>query len=168
MFTYKCEIKSGPLLEVKYYKSFRRRNKKNLARQINQSRTNEKQAKANRIRGEQHTQRLILCNFSEGDWFARFSAPFGEFTEDEFERVVSNFFKRIKRRTDKKQIKFKYIGYCECGKLGRNWHLHIVIEDCVREILMECWPWKNGINFTPLYQNGNYADLAKYIMVRSA
>lgn len=28
---------------------------------------------------------------------------------------------------------------------------------------MECWPWKNGINFTPLYQNGNYADLAKYI-----
>lgn len=91
MFTYKCEIKSGPLLEVKYYKSFRRRNKKNLARQINQSRTNEKQAKANRIRGEQHTQRLILCNFSEGDWFARFSAPFGEFTEDEFERVVSNF-----------------------------------------------------------------------------
>ena len=72
MFTYKAEIKSGPLLEVKYYKSFRKRNKKNLARQINQSRTNEKQTKANRIRGEQHTQRLILCNFSEGDWFARF------------------------------------------------------------------------------------------------
>ena len=99
MFTYKAEIKSGPLLEVKYYKSIRKRNKKNLARQINQSRTNEKQAKANRIRGEQHTQRLILCNFSEGDWFARFSAPFGEFTEDEFEKVVSNFFKRVKRRT---------------------------------------------------------------------
>lgn len=91
MFTYKAEIKSGTLLEVKYYKSFRKRNKKNLARQINQSRTNEKQTKANRIRGEQHTQRLILCNFSEGDWFARFSAPFGEFTEDEFEKVVSNF-----------------------------------------------------------------------------
>nr|DAV37849.1 MAG TPA: replication protein A [Caudoviricetes sp.] len=163
MFTYKAEIKSGPLLEVKYYKSFRKRNKKNLARQINQSRTNEKQVRANRIRGEQHTQRLILCNFSEGDWFARFSAPFGKFTEDEFERVVSNFFKRVKRRTDKKQIKFKYIGYCECGKLGKNWHLHIVIENCVREILMECWPWKNGINFTPLYQDGNYADLAKYI-----
>ena len=64
MFTYKAEIKSGPLLEVKYYKSIRKRNKKNLARQINQSRTNEKQAKANRIRGEQHTQRLILCNFT--------------------------------------------------------------------------------------------------------
>ena len=39
MFTYKAEIKSGPLLEVKYYKSIRKRNKKNLARQINQSRT---------------------------------------------------------------------------------------------------------------------------------
>lgn len=28
---------------------------------------------------------------------------------------------------------------------------------------MKCWPWKNGINFTPLYKGGNYADLAKYI-----
>lgn len=163
MFTYKCEIKSGRLLEIKYYKSIRRRNKKNLARQINQSRTNEKQAKANKIRGEQHTQRLILCNFSEGDWFARFSAPHGEFSESEFERVVSNFFRRVKRRADKKQIKFKYIGYCECGKRGKNWHLHIVIEDCVREILTECWSWENGINFTPLYQDGNFAELAKYI-----
>lgn len=38
-----------------------------------------------------------------------------------------------------------------------------MIENCVREILTECWSWKNGINFTPLYQSGNYADLAKYI-----
>lgn len=45
MFTYKAEIKSGPLLEVKYYKSIRKRNKKNLARQINQSRTNESKPK---------------------------------------------------------------------------------------------------------------------------
>lgn len=163
MFTYKAEIESGPLLEVKYYKSFRKRNKKNLARQIKQSRTSEKQAKANHIRAEQHTQRLILCNFSEGDWFARFSAPALEFTEAEFERVVSNFFKRIKRRAIKKNIQFKYIGYCECGKRGKNWHLHIVIEDGIREIATECWQYKNGINLTRLYQDGNFAELAKYI-----
>lgn len=163
MYIYKCEVKSGPMLEIKYYKSLRKRNKKNIARNFNQAKTNEKQALANRIRGEQHTQRLILCNFTEGDWFARFSAPKGEFTEEQFEKIVNNFFKRIKRRAEKIGVQFKYIGYCECGKLGKNWHLHIVIEDCIRETATECWQWKNGINFTPLYQDGNFADLAKYI-----
>lgn len=44
MFTYKCEIKSGPLLEVKYYKSFRRRNKKiSLDKSINQNQARNKQ-----------------------------------------------------------------------------------------------------------------------------
>ena len=73
MFTYKCEIQSGPMLEIKYYKSLRKRNKKNMSRSINRAITSEKMAQANRIRGEQHTQRLILANFKQGDWWVRFS-----------------------------------------------------------------------------------------------
>lgn len=163
MYVYKSEIRSGPLLEVKYYKSFRKRDKKSIARGYNRFKTKEQQKSANRIRAEQHTQRLILCNFTVGDWFARFSAPGEKFSEAEFERIVANFFKRIKRRAEKQHIQFKYIGYCECGKSGKNWHLHIVIEDCVRKIATECWRWANGINLTPLYKNGNFADLAAYI-----
>ena len=95
MFTYKCEIQSGPMLEIKYYQSLRKRNKKNMSRSINRAITSEKMAQANRIRGEQHTQRLILANFKQGDWWVRFSAPYQNFTEEEFEKIVSNFFKRI-------------------------------------------------------------------------
>ena len=76
MFTYKCEIQSGPMLEIKYYQSLRKRNKKNMSRSINRAITSEKMAQANRIRGEQHTQRLILANFKQGDWWVRFSAPY--------------------------------------------------------------------------------------------
>ncbi|WP_337565513.1 hypothetical protein [Ruminococcus sp.] len=163
MFTYKCEIQSGPMLEIKYYQSLRKRNKKNMSRSINRAITSEKMAQANRIRGEQHTQRLILANFKQGDWWVRFSAPYKNFTEEEFEKIVSNFFKRIKYHAKKQGVQFKYIGFCECGKRGGNWHLHIIIEDCIKDIALKMWKWSNGINLTPLYEDGNFADLAKYI-----
>ena len=28
---------------------------------------------------------------------------------------------------------------------------------------MKMWQWSNGINLTPLYEDGSFADLAKYI-----
>lgn len=163
MNTYKAEIKSGPLLEIKFYNSLRKRNKKSVARSINRAHSSEKQNQANKIRGEQHTQRLILCNFKRGDWWVRFSAPYQNFTEEEFEKVIENFFRRIVYRAKKLGLKFKYIGFIECGKRGGNWHLHIIIEDCIKDIAIECWKWANGINLTPLYQDGNFKDLAKYI-----
>ena len=163
MNIYRATITSGPMKEIKYYKSFRQRNKKNVTRGINRALTPEKMQQANRIRGEQNTQRLILCNFKKGDWWCRFSAPYQNFTKEEFERTVSNFFKRIKYHANKAGLKFKYIGYCECGKRGGNWHLHIIIENCIRDIAIRCWKWQNGINITPLYMDGNFEDLSKYI-----
>ena len=85
MFVYKATIQSGPLLEVKFYKSIRQRGKRNVARSINRSLTPDKMQKANKIRAEQNIRRLILCNFSEGDRWVRFSAPYVKFTEKEFE-----------------------------------------------------------------------------------
>ncbi len=163
MYIYKAEIQSGPLLEIKYYRSNRKRDKKAIVRSINKNKTSEKNKRANKIRAEQNTRRLILSNFTVGDWFARFSAPYQEFSEAEFEKEIKNFFRRIKTRVKKLNIDFKYIGYCECGKRGKNWHLHIIIENSVKDIAIDCWKWKNGINLTPLYQDGNFADLAKYI-----
>lgn len=163
MNIYKATITSGPMIEIKYYKSFRKRNKKNVTRGINRALTPEKMQKVNKIRGEINTQRLILCNFKKGDWWCRFSAPYQNFTEKEFERIVGNFFRRIKYNAKKAGLKFKYIGYCECGKRGGNWHLHIIIEECIREIAMSCWQWQNGINLEPLYMDGNFENLAKYI-----
>ena len=60
MFIYKATVESGPLLEVKYYKSIRQRGKKNVARGINRALTPDKQEKANRVRSEQNVKRLLL------------------------------------------------------------------------------------------------------------
>ncbi len=163
MYQYKVEINSGPMKEIKYYKSLRKRDKKNIGRALKKGMSPEKQKIANKIRSIKNAQRLILCNFKKGDIFARFSAPYEKFTEEEFNKVVNNFFKRVRRRVKKENLKFKYIGYCECGKRGENWHLHIVIEKSIESIITDCWPWKNGINFTPLYTQGNFKKLAEYI-----
>lgn len=163
MNIYKAVIQSGPLLEIKYYKSFRERGLKHIARSVRQALSSVKQAQRNKIQGELNTQRLILCNFKKGDWWCRFSAPYQNFTEDEIEKEWSNFRKRVIYHAKKAGIEFKYIGFCECGKRGGNWHLHIILEDCIKDIAVKCWNWDNGINLTPLYLDGNFEDLAKYI-----
>lgn len=163
MYCYKCEIKSGPLLEVKYYKSLRKRNAKTLTRKKNSSLSSEHQKIANQKRAERNLQRLILCNFVPGDYFIRFNSPYKKWTEEEFEKEVKNFFRRIKNRTKKIGKDFKYIGICECGKSGTNWHLHICIKKEVFDIVMECWRYPEGIDIRPLYEKGNFKDLAKYI-----
>lgn len=163
MYFYKQEIKSGPLLEVKYYKSLRKRNLKNIGRSTKKGLSPDKLKKANKIRAEKNAQRLILCNFEPGDWFMRFSAPYHEWTEGKFEQEVKNFFRRIKTRCKKLNIDFKYIGFAECGKLGKNWHLHICIQKEVMEIAKDCWRYPEGINLTPMYQDGNFEKLANYI-----
>jgi hypothetical protein len=163
MNIYKAVIQSGPLCEIKYYKSFRQRGLKHIARSVKQALSSVKQAERNQISGQQNTQRLILCNFKKGDWWVRFSAPYQNFTEEEFEKEVANFFRRVKYHAKKKGLDFKYIGFSECGKRGGNWHLHIVIENSIIETAMKCWKWENGINLTPLYLDGNFKDLAKYV-----
>lgn len=77
---------------------------------------------------------------------------------------VQNFFKRIARECKKRGIVFKYIGFRECGKLGKNWHLHIILSKEVAGIAKSKWYYRNGgINFSPLWDNHSYEALAKYI-----
>lgn len=163
MFFYKATIQSGPLREIKFYKSIRKRGKRNVARGVNRSLTPEKQEKANRLRSEQNIQRLILCNFSEGDRWVRFSAPYVKFTEKEFEKEVARFFRRVWYHTRKAGLVFKYIGFVESGKNGDNWHLHIIVPREISEIAEKQWKWKQGIYSKPLYLEGAFADLAHYI-----
>lgn len=163
MYYYKRIINSGPLKEVEYIKSVRERNKRTVARNKKICKTSEQQKKANKIRAIKNTQRKIACNFSAGDAFARFSAPKHTFTESEFREEIRRFFDRIKYHAKKQGKKFKYIGYIECGKLGKNWHMHIILNRDIFKIAWKQWKWKNGINDTPLYADGCFWDLAKYI-----
>lgn len=165
MYNIKRTIKSGKMIEIEYYKSIRKPGKYYGGRGVRKGLSAEKQKKANKIRTQKKWQRIILCNFLSGDWWCRFSAPFGTFTsEKQFRQAVRNWVGRIKTRLAKMRVEFKYIGFIECGKLGKNWHLHIILSDKVRKIAQKCWYYDNGINFTPLYEQGNFKELAEYIL----
>lgn len=165
MYTYKRVIKTPHSIEVEYYRSLKKIGKYYGGRGVNRGLSSEKQKKANQQRNKMKFDRLIDCNFCENDYFCRFSAPFGTFCDEEdFIRHVNNWFRRIKRRCAKQGLTFKYIGFRECGKLGKNWHLHIILSEAVTKIARECWEFKNGgINLTPLYANHEYEALARYI-----
>lgn len=163
MNLYRCEINSGPVKEIKYYKSFIERNKNNIGKRARRCKTSEQQQKINKIRAEKNIQRLILCNFQEGDYFIRLSSPFNKFTENEVEKIFRNFVRRVKYYAKKNNKQFKYIACCECGSRGSNWHIHIIVNSEIKDIVYKCWKWKNGVNFQLLYAQGNYKDLAKYM-----
>jgi hypothetical protein len=164
MFIYKRTIKSGEMIEVEYYKSFRQVGKNYGGRRINNhSLTPEKQKLANKIRAVKNIQRKIHCNFKVRDYFVRFSCPYAQMTEEKFEKVVSKFLRKMRDKLRAQGKKFKYIGFCECGKSGKNWHMHIVIERDVLELAMDLWEFDGGVNFTPLYKRGNFEALAEYI-----
>ncbi len=165
MFHYKRIIKTPHSYEIEYYWSIRPVGKKYSGRGINRNLTSEKQKIANNLRTARKWERIIDCNFSAKDWWCRFSAPYGTYTcEKKFKQEINNFFERIKRRCKKLGVIFKYIGFIECGKRGKNWHLHIILSDEVRQIAYDCWRYKDGgTNFTNLWHKGNYKKLAEYI-----
>lgn len=165
MYTYKRTIKSGEMIEVEYYQSIRKIGKNYGGRKSNSSLTPSKMRKANKLRAVKHIQRLINSNFSSGDYFCRFSAPYGTYcSEKDFRAAVKQWLDRINYRLKKQnKSRLKYIAFIECGKSGKNWHIHIIIGKENRELLSAQWPYENGQNFTPLYRNENFKKLAEYI-----
>lgn len=165
MITYKRVITCPHSVEVEIYNSYREVGKSYGGRGVNRSLSSEKQRKANELRAVRDWERVIDCNFSEEDYFCRFSAPFGTFTDERsFMQHVQNFFKRVSRECRKREIAFKYIGFRECGKLGKNWHLHVVLSKEAAAIAKCKWYYKNGgMNFTPLWDDHSYEKLAAYI-----
>lgn len=165
MFTYKRVIRCRNMVEVEIYNSIREVGKSYGGRGVSKTLSRAKQKIANQIRTTRKWEQIIDCNFDENDYFCRFSAPYGTFDDEKkFMNHIRNFFDRIKRRADKQGLAFKYIGFRECGKRGKNWHLHIILSAPIAAIAKECWYYRNGgMNFTPLYCDHSYEKLAQYI-----
>lgn len=165
MFTYKRVIRCRNMVEVEIYNSIKQVGKNYGGRGVNKKLSPKKQRAANELRTIRKWEQVIDMNFDEGDYFCRFSAPYGTFCDEKsFVKHVQNFFSRIKRRADKLGLVFKYIGFRECGKRGKNWHLHIILSAEIAAIAKDCWYYRNGgMNFSPLYADHSYEKLAAYI-----
>ncbi len=160
---YRKTIKSGNMIEVEYYFSQRTRNKPSLGRSVRQSLTPEKQKKANAIRAEKETRRLIVNNFTPGKDLYLTLNTFEDMTEEEFERAVNNFLRRLKYYRKKHNLgELKYIGAIECGKRGTRWHFHVVVNEIDFKVISKMWT-KGRIWSETLYADGGFKDLANYL-----
>lgn len=160
---YRKTIQSGNMIEVEYYYSPRTRNKPSFGRSVRQSLTPEKQKKANAIRAEKQTRRLIANNFTPGkDLYLTLNSR-ENMTEEEFERAVNNFIRRLKYYRKKHGMTpLKYIGAIECGKRGDRWHFHVVVNEIDFKILSQMWT-VGRVWAETLYADGGFKDLANYL-----
>lgn len=122
-----------------------------------------------RIR-EKKIQRLILANFKEGDWHLTLTERKELRSEDaaEAKKRIRDFMTKMRRAYKRANVPFKYIYVTEKGKRGA-WHHHIILEDIglpqlnTKKTVISCWPWGQR-NFSPLYEDGEFEDLAAYIV----
>ena len=162
MHYYKRTITSGDMVEVEVYKSIRPRNKKNVSRSKNLNLTPEKQAAANEMRAIRQARRIIAANFRPGDMWLRFSFR-DDMTEEEAERCVRNFRRRVSYYRQKHGLEeLKAYGVLECGKRGKRWHYHTVMNKMSFEVLEELWGY-GWVCLKSLYSEGMFKDLAKYM-----
>lgn len=123
----------------------------------------------NRVNRARHLQRLILANFHEGDWhlILSYNRDLRPGSMEEAKQQVRKFLQEMRKAYKKAGREFKYIYVTERGKRGACHH-HLIIEDIADQELntkkqvMKAWSY-GGKAFMPLYEDGEFEDLAEYI-----
>jgi len=91
--------------------------------------TSEIQAKLNQKNAERKLTRLVHNNFTSDDIALHLTYRNGEEpeSEEDAQRNLGNFIKRLKRRYKKVGLELKYISCTEYGKRGGRVHHHLII-----------------------------------------
>ena len=145
--------------------------------------TKEEIARANQLRKEKNTRRLIKANFSEKDYWVTLKYPAGtRISIDEVKDDKKYFLKEMRKKYKKHGCVLKWICRLEIGAKG-GIHIHIIvnrIKNADTDVcLQECWdrtlahsfkrrgrnvPNRRGyVDYELLYDSGDYEALAKYI-----
>lgn len=127
----------------------------------------ERQNKTNR---EKKVQRLILANFHEGDWHLvlKYKKELRPESLAEAKKQVQKFLADMRKAYKKAGYQFKYIYVTERGKQGACHH-HLIIEDIAepdlntKKMVLKFWEYGSKA-FIPLYEDGEFENLAEYIV----
>lgn len=133
-------------------------------------RTPEQIEKQNIRNREKFIQRLILANFDKGDW--HLTLNYSPEERPDFrtgKKQVRKFLCNMRKAYKRASIPFKYIVVTENGKKGHALHHHLVIQDIktntINTVQLVKQLWKYGNTYwSDLYENGEYKDLAEYIV----
>lgn len=138
------------------------------AREKKRKRTPEEIKKNNHYNKVRRVQRLILANFGEGDLHLvlTYKKDLRPETIAEANEQRRRFLEKLKRAYRRAGPDLKYIGVTEIGSKGAVHH-HIVINnpDGVNAMKLIQKAWPHGQQYiTPLYEDGEYEDLAAYLV----
>lgn len=147
------------------YKFAGRYGAKGEKRSKRQKITPEQVARQNKINRINKMRRLIKANFMPGDIWLTLKYPVNTRKElQDVRKDVEKFRNRMKRDYKKRGgEEFKWIQRIEIGKRG-GLHVHMLINAVCGVDLLIMKNWDYHYNMTSLYDNGDYKQLASYIV----
>ena len=138
-------------------------------RQPKKKATPEQIRRQNQWKREQTVWRKIRWNFYEGDLWTTLTFPEGTRKSlEEIKKIMKNFFSNMRRAYRKRERQLLWIMRIEIGKHG-GIHIHVVMnkirsEPTTDELVQKYWKKQGYVNFTPLYEDGDFRRLANYIV----
>lgn len=131
--------------------------------------TPEQMRRQNQWKKEKLVLRLIRGNFGRGDLWITLKFPRGtRMSGKGLKKIREDFLEDLRAAYKKRKTKLKYICRLEIGENGGP-HIHIIVNRLnnspgAAEVIHEIWQkYGKHLNYTPLYEEGDYKDLAYYI-----
>lgn len=162
---FRKEIISGKVCEV--VKSYTKFEGKNQKREAKNQKTTEQMEEQNYRNAVKKLTRLLNCNFSDGDlWVTLTYRKNKRPTPKEAKRLIENFIGRMRYGFHKKREELKYITVTEYKNKAIHHHLVINNPDGINtvKLLQEKWKKYGIVHIKPLYSNGQYKELAEYMV----
>ena len=157
-------IHSGKVTEI--YK-FNKIPCSNYSKSTRRNVTPEQMKKVNIRNAILKCERLIRCNFKDGDYHLTFTYSkinWGQKgpTDKQAKKEYNKFMRKLRNHYKKIKKEFKYIAVTEYE--SNRIHHHIILEKIDVSILQEFWCVNGNVHITPLYADGDYKQLAEYLV----
>lgn len=160
------EVKAGDTIEV--FKTQSSRYGYNIPRKENTGSTPDAVEKNNQRLAEDTLRQLINDNFKVNDLHTilKYFIENRPKTPEQAQKDVQAWIRRLRVRLKKMNIELKYIYAIEIGEKG-GVHVHVIMNYVDIRIIKETWPL-GSVYFVPLYSDGQYKDLANYIIKQTS
>lgn len=118
---------------------------------------------------EKTVLRKLRCNFEPGDLWVTLKFPKGiKMTGTKLKDIWKSFSKKLRYEYKKRKHVLKFIYRMEIGERGGA-HIHMAVNRLqgspgTAEVIAEIWKvFGKFLNYTPLYEEGSFKELASYI-----
>lgn len=125
--------------------------------------TPEQIRKQNQHNREKKMWRLLRANFEEGDMWVTLKYHQGERPPvEQVKKDITTMIRKLRTAYKRRGAPLKFICRMEIGERG-GIHIHMVVNRIDETVKLLASAWRNPLNITPLYDRGEFKELAEYI-----